>query len=140
MSRAAFHDALCNDSELNSFGLDDDSIFHNWSSEELPREDGPFIILRWGRTPAPMFNGEVKGPESVRVWVHWPIKLTNDFFKIINILDAVDRVVKELRDVAGVDGYTLSFVTIGDRSEDFTDDGFGTITKNAEYQLFSVKS
>lgn len=140
MSRRAFIEALWDDAELNSIGLTRDTIFHNWSSEERPTDQGPFIILRWGVTPPGFFNGEVKAPESLRVWVHWPIQVTNDFSKIIGVLDRVDDVVRELRDVNGNDGYTLSFVEIGGRSEDITDDAFGTITKNADYKLHSTRN
>jgi hypothetical protein len=140
MSRAAFITALFNDPQLNSLGLNQDTIFHNYSSEERPRDNGPFLILRWGITAPPRFNGAVKSPESVRVWCHWPLQVTNDYTKIINVLDRVDYVVTQLRDVTGSDGYTLSFVTVGGRSEDLIDDGFGTITKNAEYQVHSTKN
>lgn len=140
MSRAAFIDALTGDAGLNNLGLDDESIFHNWSSEERPTSTGPFIILRYGPTNRPMFNGELKSPERVTLWVHIPLQITNDYTEIIEILDRVDTVLKELRDTPGSDGYTLSFVDIGGRSGDLVDDGFGTITKNADYELHSTKS
>ena len=140
MSRAAFIEALYSDSDLNDVGLDEDTIFHNFSSEERPSDTGPFAILRWGIRPPPRFGGTVKSPETVRIWIHWPIQVTNDYQKIVSIFDHIDDLTKELNDVPGSDGYTLSFVTIGGRSEDLIDDGFGTITKNAEYELHSQRS
>ena len=140
MSRTAFYDELIADPDLNSLGLDENTIFHNFSSEERPTDDGPFIIIRWGTQNPPMFNGEVKGVQNLRLWVHWPIQRTNDHIKLIEILDRIDDLVKELRDIPGSDGYTLSFVDIGGRSEDLVDDGFGTITKNSEYYLHLSKS
>lgn len=139
MSRAAFFDALVNDSSLNDLGINDNTVFHNYSSEERPVDDGPFIILRWGEQARPLWQ-EVKAPVALRLWVHWPIQKTNDFTKLIKILDQIDSVVSNIRDVPGEDDYTLSFVQIGDRSIDLVDDGFDTITKNAGYELFSVQS
>ena len=138
MSRAAFFNALVTDPYLNSIGIDEDSVFHNYSSEERPRDDGPFIILRWQAQSAPRFE-DVKSPQPVRLWVHWPYKLTNDYFKLVKILDEIDSLTKELRDIDGEDGYSLAFVEIGDRSDDIWDDGFQTIAKHAGYQVHSQR-
>jgi hypothetical protein len=136
--RAAFAEALYVDPYLNSLGMNDDSIFHNYSSEERPRNDGPFIIMRYGAQNRPVFR-DVKSPEPVTVWVHWPIELTNDYEKLIKILDRIDDVANEISDQTAHEGYTLAFVEIGGRSADLIDDGFKTITKNADYQLHSQK-
>lgn len=136
MSRAAFFDALVNDTVLNGFGITDETVFHNYSNDERPSDTGPFIILRWGEQDAPFFEN-MKSPERVTVWVHWPKELTNDYTRLIKILDQIDNVVLELRDVPGSDDYTLSFVTLGSRSGDFFDDGFDTITKNANYEVYT---
>lgn len=137
-ARAAFAESLWADPVLNAAGLNDDTIFHNYSSEERPRDDGPFVIMRYGAQNRPAFR-DVKSPEPVTVWVHWPIVLTNDYEKLIKILDRIDEVAGEIRDVPAHDDYILSFVEIGGRSADLVDDGFATITKNADYQLHSQK-
>ena len=147
MSRAVFLDALASDDYLNSLGLQDDSehptIIHNYSLEERPSHTTPFIILRWGSTPPPYTQDPdvvVKSPEQVTVWVHWPKELSNDYNDLIKILDQIDAIVRGLRDVPGSDGYTLSFVQIGDRSDDLMDDGFQTIAKTAVYQIHSRRT
>lgn len=139
MSRAAFFEAISTHSRLNDLGLTEDTIFHNYSSEERPSDTTPFIILRWGSNERPPFQ-KVKAPEHLTLWVHWPADLTNDYTKLITILDEIDDVAGDLRDLPGTDGYTLSFVEIGGRSGDFHDTGFNTITKNANYQLHSQRS
>lgn len=136
--RAAFAEALYSDTYLNSLGMNDDSIFHNYSSEDRPRDDGPFIVMRYGTQSRPAFRN-VKSAEPVTVWVHWPAHLTNDYEKLIQILDRVDWVADGIRDAPAHDGYTLAFVEVGGRSADLVDDGFGTITKTADYQLHSQK-
>lgn len=144
MSRSAFFNELVVDPVLNGMGINEDTVFHNWSNEERPTNSTPFIILRWGGQGEPIFRdddeGDVEAPETVTVWAHWPMEVTNDFERLVKILDAVDDCVKGMRDVPGNDGRVLSFVRRGSRSADFTDSGFNTITKNSTYQVFSRRS
>ena len=137
MSRVAFQQCLVADPILNAMGLNDNTIFHNWSSEERPSNTTPFLILRWGTQDRPKFSGEVKSAVNLTIWVHWPHELTNDFTKLEKILDQIDNVVKDIRDVPGSDGYTISFVEIGGRSGDYVDDGFNTIAKTGDYEVYS---
>lgn len=150
MSRAAFFDALAENTYLNSLGIQDDTsdngkptILHNYSSEERPSDSGPFIILRWNGRARP-FNQDpdvlTESPDNVTLWVHWPKELSTDYNDLNKILDQVDDISRGLRDRAGNDGRTLSFVQIGDRSGDFLDDGFQTISKNAAYEIHSRRS
>lgn len=115
-------------------------VFHNYSLEERPLNDKPFIILRWQGHLPPRWQ-RVRSPEQVNLWVHWPAERTTDYMRLIDILDVIDKVMFETaHDLEGNDGYTLSFVQIGSRSGDLLDSGFNTITKNASYELFSRKS
>jgi hypothetical protein len=139
MSRAAFYDTLVTDPVLNGYGINEDTVFHSYANEERPSDVGPFIILRWGDRDRPQWVG-VNSFERLTLWVHWPKELTVDYNKLIKILDQIDNIVTDLRDKAGEDGYTLSFVQVGGRSGDFLDDGFGTITKYAGYEVFSRQS
>ena len=135
--RGAFIDALVADPILNGYGVNDDTVFHNWSSEERPANTTPFLILRWGTQDRPKFSGEVKSPVNLTIWVHWPKEITNDYTKIETVLDQIDVVVKDIRDLPGTEGETISFVTIGGRSGDYVDDGFNTITKTGDYEIYS---
>lgn len=139
-TRGAFLDALVADLVLNGYGINDDTAFHNWSSEERPSDSTPFIILRWGTQDRPLFGGEVKQPVRLTIWVHWPKEVTNDYEKLEKVLDQIDNVVKEIRDLPDPSGETISFVTIGGRSGDYVDDGFNTITKTGDYELYSRAS
>ena len=139
MSRAAFFDLLTSNPELNALNINEDTVFPNYANEERPSDSTPFIILRWGETGRPNW-GSAKSPEPVTIWVHWPAELTNDYTKLITILDKIDDVVRGARDVVGQDDYTLSFVEVLGRSADFLDQGFNTIAKNGTYQVFSRRS
>lgn len=135
MSRAAVFETLANDSQLNSLGINRDSIFHNFSLEERPIATGPFVILRWGTQDAPYWQ-TVKAPERLTVWAHWPLEMTEDYMKLQAMLDNCDAALTGVQDVVGVDGNTLSFVRMTGRSSDFKDDGFNTISRNAGYDVF----
>jgi hypothetical protein len=147
MSRAAFFDALAQDEWLNSIGVKDDpdmpTLCQNYSSEERPSNGKPFVILRWNGQARPPWqdpDAPTKSPDTVTVWAHWPKELSNDYNDVIKILDRVDDIVRLLRDVNGSDGYTLNFVTIGSRSGDFLDNGFNTISKNANYEVHTRRT
>ena len=141
MSRAAFLEALIADPVLSGYGLTGNTVFQNYSSEERPSNSTPFVILRWGEERGPLWGSEKeRGPRQLTLWVHFPIELSNDYNKVTAVLDQIDTVVRDLRDVPGTDGYTLSFVEIGSRSPDIVDDGFETIARNGNYQVYSVAS
>lgn len=138
MSRAAIYQSLIDDADLNSLGLVEDTIEVNYNNDERP--GSKFAILRWGPREAPVYES-ANGPESLTIWVHIAREIAgSDYDPIIKALDQFDETLSSLRDVAGVDGCTLSFVRVGDRSSDLVDDGFNTITKYANYQVFSRKS
>lgn len=142
MSRAAFFEALVSDPSLNLIGIDDGTVYHNYSSEERPSDTTPFIILRWGVRQRPRWSDPdlvVNSPENLTLWVHWPRELTSDYTKLNMILDRVDEVSRNISDLPGSDGETLSFVHIGERSGDYLDSGFHTIAKTASYELHSRK-
>lgn len=141
MSRASVYQSLIADTELNSLGLNDDTIVVNYNNDERPSDTGVFAVLRWGRLGAPLFGSNVRAPEDLSIWVHMARETgSEDYGVLIDALDQFDATLSSLRDVAGADGYTLSFVRIGDRSGDLVDDGFNTITKYGNYQVFSRKS
>ncbi|AEK07467.1 tail terminator [Mycobacterium phage Rope] len=141
MSRAALFNALIADATLNGYGINSNTVFHNWSKEERPTNGTAFAILRWEDEAKPLWGSEPeRGPRNLTAWVHYPIELSNDFNKVTRVLDRMDDVLRGLRDVAGNDGYKLSFVQLGGRSPDLVDDGFNTITRHASYQIYSVPS
>jgi hypothetical protein len=144
MSRQVIFDALASDPVLNTMGLNEDTIFHNYSTEERPVSTGAFAILRWGEQDRPPFTDaglpvgdQVKAPVLLFIWVHWPIELTNDFTKLDKMLDQIDNVLFAVEDVHGNDGYAVTLVRIMGRSADLIDDGFNTITKNASYEVLA---
>jgi hypothetical protein len=139
MSRVAFYNALTSDPILNGYGLNEDTVFPNWSSEERPSDANLFIILRYGDQQPKPFK-DANRSEPVTVWVHHPRETSNDFNKLVKVLDRIDEVIENLRDTAGSDDRTLSFVTAGGRSRDLVDDGFNTITKTGDYQLYSRRN
>lgn len=141
MSRAAVFNLLTEDPELNDLGINSDTVFHNWSSEERPSNTSAFAILRWENEEKPIWGSEKeRNVRRLTLWVHWPRELTNDFNRVTEVLERADEVLGAARDVPGDDGYSLSFVDFGGRSADIVDEGFNTITRNANYGIYSVSS
>lgn len=134
MSRVAVFETLATSPELAEFGITRERIFPNWSREERPVPTGPWIILRWGGISNTLWQ-TVKEPQRLMIWVHIPIEITNDFSLVENILDACDTTLARMWDVEGEDGYTVTGVRIGGRSNDFKDNGFQSITKNGSYEV-----
>lgn len=139
MSRAAFFDAIAQDSTLNGLGINNATVFHNWAKEERPTATGPFVCLQWANEAKPVWGSEPeRGPRELTAWVHVPLEITNDFNEVTAVMNAIDAVADGLRDVAGSDGYTLSFVRLGGRSGDLTDDKMNTITRNAGFSIYQT--
>lgn len=139
MSRTAFYDALTSDVTLNALNVNEDTVFQNWTLEERPSHSTPFVILQWNGNDRILWQSH-RPAEQLTMWFHWPYELSNDFTKLNKIIDAVDDAVLEMRDLPGIDDYTLSFVEIGSRSGDLKDDGFNTIAKSATYEVHSRRS
>lgn len=139
MSRVVVFEAIASNEELNSLGIQESSIFHNYSLEERPITGGPFIILRWGEMDRPPFP-EVKSPVRLTLWAHWPLEETNDFTRIDRLIDICDEALESIVDTSGSDGYTVTCVRSLGRSGDFKDDGFQTISKNSSYEVLARKN
>lgn len=135
MSRAAIWTSLVEDEMLNDYGITEDTLFHNYSMEERPVNDGAFGILRWQNQDPPLWQS-VKPPARLDIWIHYPKELSNDYSKVITVLNRIDTVFNSLIDVDGSDGDTVSFVRFMGRSADYSDDGFNTISKSASYEIY----
>lgn len=148
MSRAVIYDTLINDSALNELGITEDTVFENYSLDERPKDDGPFIILRWqeetgsftslGVISLPRFEG-AGPPRRLTIWVHYPVEMGVDFVALDELLDAIDNALLDLFDVEGTDGYILTCVRATGRGGDAKDEGFQTITRDAGYEVLSRK-
>lgn len=139
MSRAAVYDALVNDPTLNSMGIDNTTVFANYSLDRKPSVTGPFVILRWETEEANPF-GDTKSPRVLTIWVHYPLELGPDFNMIDSRMDAIDNVLLGLEHAEGADGLTITCVRATGRGGDLKDEAFQTITRNAAYQILSRPS
>jgi hypothetical protein len=142
MSQAVIFDTLTQDDALNDLGIDDKSVFPNYSFTERPRSTkGVFIILRWEEEPVAF--SRVRGPRVLTIWVHSVIENgIGDFTPINQILDAVDDAILDpaLQDTVGTDGYTLTCVRATGRGGDMEDDGFKTLTRNSAYEVLARRT
>ncbi len=139
MSRAAIFDALTTDTALNSLGITSDSVFPNYSLDERPVNNGPFLILRWG-TGNGKFWDNVEGLRALNIWAHYPLEVTEDHHDIDLLLKAVDSVMLSMEQVSGVDGKTVTCVRATGCSNDMKDEGFQTISRYNSYEVLSRDS
>lgn len=132
MSSAAVYKALVEDPLLTGYGLGDNSVFSDYSSETVPRE-GRFVVLRWGNQ---QYRGEVRtGATVLTVWVHQPETMGSDFTIINQIHDRIRTVLTEMEQVPGADGVKVTSVYFDGLGGSQQDPGFHTITKNAGYRV-----
>ncbi len=139
MSRNAVYQALVNDPVLNSMGIDETTVFVNYSLDKKPDCTGPFIVLRWENEDQSPFE-RVRSPRVLTIWVHYPLELGPNFRMIDARLDAIDDVLLAMEHVAGADGETVTCIRQTGRSGDLKDEGFQTIVRNVGYQILSRKS
>lgn len=132
MSSAVVYEALTTDPVLIAQGIDRDSVFTDYSSEVVPRQD-LFVILRWGNQ---LYRAATRtGPTVLTVWVHQPVEMGSDYTEINKIHDQIRRVLTDLAPAIGADdvGFvTADFDGLGGNMED---PGFHTITRNAGYRV-----
>jgi hypothetical protein len=146
MSRALIEDLLENDSALAGLGIDSESVFNQHDIKERPRDDGPFVVIRWeestifNQSYTGMTNGLARAPRMLSLWVHSPMEISTDFEHIDKILDRIDTVFEMVEDVPGSDGYTVTTIRNSGRSADMNDEGFMTITRNASYAVLYRRS
>lgn len=141
MSRAAIYSAISSDDALNDLGIDEDSLFTNYSMDEKPLESGPFVILRWEDQKPPVFSDVdqpiTKSARTLTVWAHYPVESSTDFTRVDAILNRIDEVLRVLEQVSGDDGEIVTLVTVFGRSGDLHDEAFKTISRNARYEVLS---
>ncbi|QNJ55329.1 tail terminator [Gordonia phage LittleFella] len=107
-------------------------VFPDYTMETVPRDDGPFLILRWGNqnvTPAVR-----RGPHTLTVWAHEPIEYTTDYTEIVNLLRSAQAVL-EGNISTGADGVVVTDVAFQGDSGNLIDPGFRTITRNSTYRV-----
>lgn len=139
MSRAAVLDALRADSALTSI-VPAGNIITNYTGEGRPSPLAPggMIVLRWGSIVRAF--ARIAGPRDLTVWAHWPEELSTDFGRVDSILENAKRVLCDIEDSVGGDGYTITSVDYAGESDDMKDHGFQTIMRNMTFRVLSRPS
>lgn len=134
MSRALVETLLTTDEALAALGIDETSVFNQNDVMERPKNDGPFIIVRWEEVTlsglAPRLG---RGSRLLTIWVHSPKEISTDFNALDEIIEAIDALLLPLENEAGTDGYSITNVRKSGVSGDLYDEGLNTVTRNAGY-------
>ena len=124
--RALIRAAIIEDATLNGLGIDDDAAFAVDVDTPGVR---PFLQLRWGRTDVGL---DVVTKRNLVIWVH---DAPGDYTtKIDAILLRLRALLPTLVGESNGLGHLVDVAWAGD-SEDLSDDGHGTITRNASFVL-----
>ena len=133
-AHAAVIGLLAYDSILQSvYGVNLNRIWPAQSVDVVPRK-GPFIILRWEEET--LQKGGYGRREVLTVWAHEARESSTDYGRINEILDRVEEILMGSIHVSGVDGF-LTQVTYNGRSGELNDEGYKTITRNAQFTVGS---
>jgi hypothetical protein len=123
--RTVIRSTIADDLGLRQLGVVPDAVYAG--DIDTPPER-PFIQLRWGGTAPGV--GAV-GVRQLAVWVH---DAPNDYTRIDGILRRVRFLMSSLVGVVHDSGW-LTQVDWNTDSDDLSDDGHGTITRNSTYTV-----
>ena len=141
MSRALIETLLRNDATLAGLGISDEFVSPQHDLNEVPRQDGLFIVVRWEESTlfnqnyTGMGNGISRAPRVLTLWVHSPRKFGTNFELIDQVIDRIDDIFAEIEDEPGTDGYSITTIRNSGRSGDLDDEVLNTVTRNAAYTV-----
>lgn len=140
MARDAVWSLLNQDAQLNAMGLNAATILPNFTGDQRPTANGPFMSIRWGTTD---YDGQVQRNTDKRfdLWVHFPNEITTDYVRVDRVIDRIDEIFEAANDVevVGGDGMVLTSIEPEGRSGDLEDSVYQTICRSASYKAHSYK-
>jgi hypothetical protein len=146
MSRAAVFDAICADPTLQGMGYhgettpgaNDGTVLAGYDGEQRPSHT-MFMVIRW-ETESVILQGDdnfTRTEHPCVFWVHMYREFSTDYNRIRDTIDAIDKVLVNMIDVAGADGESVTMIIPGQRSRDLRDDGYQTLCRSAQYNVIS---
>lgn len=137
MSRAAIYNALTTDPTLIALGFHGEpnaTVLVNFDGDQRP-SDTIFMALNYQNEDwSLLFKRSIK---HLMVWVHCYREYSTDFTIIDKAIDAIDKVLTNLVQVDGSDGYTLTLAETESKSRDLRDDTYQTICRSVSYRILS---
>ena len=128
--RTAAFEILSTDPELNAMGIDADRVWPNFSFDRpIPRDDKPWIILRWGPTGV-RFGGP--GTRILNVWAYKARQASTDHADLDAPLARCLTLLCGATHYAASDGGRIAQVTFRGFSEDLADDGYDAIARSMQ--------
>lgn len=125
-ARAAVHQLLSEDPVLQELGFE---VYGSNAADSV--DEQRFLICNW--QPGTIAFG-LRGSEGLLVWAH---DKDRDYTAIDAALKRVQEILHEAIHVLGEDGRTLTTARSNGVSDDGYDDGYGTVTKNADFTVVS---
>lgn len=119
--------AIIGDATLNGLGITNQNSF---AVDVDTPQDRPFLQIRWGRNDVALTKTEV-GFRNLTIWVH---DQPGDYTKIDTIILRLRALLPTLVGESNGLGFVMAVEWTGD-SEDLSDDGHRTITRNTSFRL-----
>lgn len=123
--RVLIRSTIIGDSTLNGLGIDGDNSF---AVDVDTPQDRPFLQLRWGSNGVGL---DTVTRRNLTIWVH---DQPGDYGRIDSIILRLRSLLVALEGQSTGSGYVVAVEWTGD-SEDLTDDGHKTITRNTSFSL-----
>src|SRR6478609_3636971 len=125
--RSLVFSTIVNDSVLNSLGITGASSFAVDVDTPLTR---PFLQIRWGGNAEGLKQTPVTR-RTVTIWVH---DVPGDYTVIDQVISRLRTLLLALEGQPNGGGFVVAVEWAGD-SEDLSDDGHETITRNVAFEL-----
>jgi hypothetical protein len=126
-ARAAVQALLEGDAELAAAGV---QAVYATNSVDTPGED-MFLVVRWDTTDAAF---GVHGTDRFSVWAH---DRSRDYGRIKTVLARLRTLIPAQVHLAGDDDWVLTTARWLGEGPDLFDDGYGTVTRYADFQAVS---
>lgn len=129
--RTLVYDTLKVDAQLIALGIDEDSLYPNFSADSPAADQQRWVVLRWGVVEPPFAPQVPVRPQTLTLWAY---DRERDFAAIAAILRRCRTLLTDLSAVWTGDGHLLEIQQTGS-SEDLWDDGYQAVTRNEAYRM-----
>lgn len=126
-ARAAVQHLLETDAELAALGVEE--VYGSNAADSAP--ENLFLVCHWEAGTAAFGD---RGTDSLLVWAH---SKDRDYGPLDAVLRRVRELLAEATHLLGEDGRTLTTARWNGWGDDAYDDGYNTITKNADFTIVS---
>lgn len=137
MIPSAIFEAITQDNQMNTLGIDESRVFELQSinQDETPDTRTHLIIIDMQEANSAFgaVSAINKAPRIMEISVHISWDVSRDFRAIDHILNRIDAILLPMEHVTGSDDIRVTCIAKQARTRNLQDDGWRTITRHATY-------